>query len=226
MIPTTVHRPRPPGAGLSESRIVDAAMALVIEEGVEGLSMRRLAAILNVTPMALYRHVADKRALEGLLAGRISQAYYRDLVLPKDATWQETIRSMAQIRADLNREHPEMLKFGSLLFATEWNLAATNRLLAALLEDGLSDQMAIRVARTVQLIVTGGEVEAQADFGPNLPAYPIFARLHDAVTPQDLDPLTSIELFIQLLEIAVASTRVMTPAPSAGGRPAKGRARS
>ena len=43
-------------------------MALADREGVESLSMRRLASELDVVPMALYKHVANKEEmLDGML---------------------------------------------------------------------------------------------------------------------------------------------------------------
>ena len=54
------------GAGEGEStrqRLLAAALELVEEEGVEALSMRRLAARVGVSATALYRHFADKDEL-------------------------------------------------------------------------------------------------------------------------------------------------------------------
>jgi AcrR family transcriptional regulator len=43
--------------------VVDAGAALVADEGFDALSLRNLAARLGVTPMAMYRHVADADSL-------------------------------------------------------------------------------------------------------------------------------------------------------------------
>jgi len=51
---------------LSKDRVLDAAVALADEAGIESLNMRRLAQRLGVVPMALYKHVANK---DELLAG-------------------------------------------------------------------------------------------------------------------------------------------------------------
>lgn len=52
---------------LTREQIVTAAIALVDREGLEALSMRRLANELSVSPMALYYHVPDRVALENLI---------------------------------------------------------------------------------------------------------------------------------------------------------------
>ena len=46
--------------GLQRDRIVQHALELADPEGLDAVSFRRLAADFGVTPMALYRHVADR----------------------------------------------------------------------------------------------------------------------------------------------------------------------
>jgi TetR/AcrR family tetracycline transcriptional repressor len=58
-------------AGLSRSRLVAEALGLVQEEGLEALSMRKLADRLNVKAASLYWHVRDRRELVELLADSI-----------------------------------------------------------------------------------------------------------------------------------------------------------
>jgi AcrR family transcriptional regulator len=53
---------------LSRERVLGVAVGLADREGIDGLSMRRLAAELDVVPMALYKHVANKEEmLDGML---------------------------------------------------------------------------------------------------------------------------------------------------------------
>jgi AcrR family transcriptional regulator len=53
---------------LSKERVLGAAVALADAQGVEGLSMRKLAQELGVVPMALYKHVANKdELLDGMI---------------------------------------------------------------------------------------------------------------------------------------------------------------
>lgn len=55
--------------------ILDTALALADERGLEAVSMRALADRLGVTPMALYRHVDSKAALLDGLVGRLLAAF-------------------------------------------------------------------------------------------------------------------------------------------------------
>jgi AcrR family transcriptional regulator len=52
-----------PRIRLSKERVLRAAVALADEVGIEALSMRKLAEKLDVVPMALYKHVANKEQL-------------------------------------------------------------------------------------------------------------------------------------------------------------------
>jgi AcrR family transcriptional regulator len=60
--------------GAVRSRLCDAAARLFLEEGEAALSMRRLAAEVGCSPMAPYRHFADKQAL---IAAIRAQAFDR-----------------------------------------------------------------------------------------------------------------------------------------------------
>ncbi len=53
--------------------IVAVARQLLERDGPEGVSMRRIAAELDLRAPSLYEHVADKRTLENAM---ISQAFY------------------------------------------------------------------------------------------------------------------------------------------------------
>lgn len=64
--------PRGPKPGLTLDRIVDAAIALADAEGIDGLTMRRVAAQLGVGTMSLYRYVPGKAELLDLMFDRVS----------------------------------------------------------------------------------------------------------------------------------------------------------
>src|SRR6202020_324762 len=58
---------RGPRPGLSADMIVDAALRVADAEGLEAVSMARVAAELGFTTMSLYRHVASKEELLQLM---------------------------------------------------------------------------------------------------------------------------------------------------------------
>ncbi|HEX9121801.1 MAG TPA: TetR/AcrR family transcriptional regulator C-terminal domain-containing protein [Actinomycetota bacterium] len=79
-------RPREP---LSRERVLRAALALADAGGVESLSMRRLAHELEVVPMALYKHVANK---DELLGGMIDVVVEEIDPPAVGAEWKTAIR--------------------------------------------------------------------------------------------------------------------------------------
>jgi len=79
--------------GITRERLVDAALALVDEEGLEGLSMRALADRLQVKAASLYWHVRDRGELLELLAEAILESVPRTRAR---ATWRETVLAIAE----------------------------------------------------------------------------------------------------------------------------------
>jgi AcrR family transcriptional regulator len=76
-------------APLTRDRVLHAAVALADDGGIESLSMRRLAQALDVVPMALYRHVANK---EELLGGLVD-VVIGEIDPPRtDADWKTALR--------------------------------------------------------------------------------------------------------------------------------------
>lgn len=61
---------RRPGA-LTRERIVEVSLGLVDHEGVDAITIRRLADALGVSPMALYNHVSSKRDLLRAIADHV-----------------------------------------------------------------------------------------------------------------------------------------------------------
>lgn len=77
---------------LSTARVLQAAVALADDAGLEGFSMRRLAQELGVVPMALYKHVANK---DELLDGMVDLVF-AEIELPSpELDWREALRRRA-----------------------------------------------------------------------------------------------------------------------------------
>jgi AcrR family transcriptional regulator len=78
---------------LTRERLVTAALALVDDEGLEGLSMRALADRLEVKAASLYWHVRDRRELLELLAESMLEAVPRTRAR---ASWRDTVVAVAE----------------------------------------------------------------------------------------------------------------------------------
>ncbi|GAA3688405.1 hypothetical protein GCM10022224_062290 [Nonomuraea antimicrobica] len=81
-------------------------MRLVDEGGIEGLSMRKLAAELDVNPMSLYHHVESKEALLGLICHGAAEG----MALPPDdgSPWEHQLRELALAYHRHVKAHPAM----------------------------------------------------------------------------------------------------------------------
>jgi AcrR family transcriptional regulator len=87
---------------LSRERVLQAAMAHADAGGLEALTMRRLAEVLGVAPMALYRHVANR---EDLIDGLID-VVFGEIDLPEAAgDWRRAMRQRAISLRDFLLRH-------------------------------------------------------------------------------------------------------------------------
>ena len=94
---------------LTEAGIYAAALRLIDEDGVEALTMRKLATALDANPMSLYYHVPNKDAvLRGV--ARMVGAQFRTVTL-EDAPWQERIRLLARDFRTLAHSHPRFMGY-------------------------------------------------------------------------------------------------------------------
>ena len=95
--------PQPRSGKLSRERIVEAALAVVEKDGLESLSMRRLAQELDVWPMSVYRYFRDKdELLDAVVDGAAEE-----VALPEvgGGGWREQILDLLhEARAALGRE--------------------------------------------------------------------------------------------------------------------------
>ncbi|WP_458107587.1 TetR/AcrR family transcriptional regulator C-terminal domain-containing protein [Arthrobacter sp. R3-55] len=74
---------------LNRDRVLQAAVVLADEVGLDALSMRRLAQELSVVPMALYKHVANKEELlDGMVDALVGEI---DPPTP-DVPWKTAVR--------------------------------------------------------------------------------------------------------------------------------------
>ncbi|MFF9767882.1 TetR/AcrR family transcriptional regulator [Streptomyces sp. NPDC014636] len=94
---------------LTEAGIYAAALRLIDADGVEALTMRKLATELDANPMSLYHHVPNKEAvLRGVT--RMVGAQFRTVTL-QDAPWQERVRLLATDFRTLAHRHPELMAY-------------------------------------------------------------------------------------------------------------------
>jgi AcrR family transcriptional regulator len=105
------HRRTEDRSWLRRDAIVDAALVIADREGLESVSMRRVAAELGVGTMSLYHHVADKEELLHAMADAIGE----EMLIPGEvpADWREALRQIALRTRDTFLRHPWLLDVGT-----------------------------------------------------------------------------------------------------------------
>ena len=123
---------------LQPDDVVDRAMEMADSEGLEAVTIRRLAQELGVTPMALYWHFADKEALMVAISERMWADVAR--LMPADQAWApEAAGGWGELRAitaalvSVLRRHPGCATLAPLgVFTSEAGLDITERVLEIL----------------------------------------------------------------------------------------------
>jgi TetR/AcrR family transcriptional regulator, tetracycline repressor protein len=91
---------------LTVERIVDAALALIDESGLDAFTMRRLGARLGVDPMAVYHHLPNKNAVIEAVVRHV----FDNLPAPSArGTWQQRVRRWANNYRAVAAAHPNLV---------------------------------------------------------------------------------------------------------------------
>src|ERR671910_1277651 len=143
---------------LTPRAVVEGALALADAEGLEAVTIRRLAKELGVTPMALYWHFRSKDELLDGMAARIFEEV--DLSVDASATWQEQLRALLGSMVSVLRAHPSTaILLSTRTASSEGSLRATEVALDILGRGGFSPTQATQIARhalsTVTNLVSG-----------------------------------------------------------------------
>ncbi|MDO3648433.1 TetR/AcrR family transcriptional regulator [Nocardia mangyaensis] len=96
-------------AKLTRAAIVDAAIALADADGLDAVSMRRIADRLEVGTMSLYRHVANKDELIADMTDEIAAQHPYPDPTGQAWTWRDRVRIAAEIDWQLYQRHPWVL---------------------------------------------------------------------------------------------------------------------
>jgi AcrR family transcriptional regulator len=105
---TPWNRPEEPrSSGLTREAIVAAATEIADEDGLEAVSIRRIATKLEARPMSLYSHIEHKGELVDLMIDEVMG----EAVLPGEVpeNWREALRQIAHRTRAAARAHPWMI---------------------------------------------------------------------------------------------------------------------
>jgi AcrR family transcriptional regulator len=174
---------------LTRERIVRAALRVMDAEGLEAVSMRRVAREVGVEAMSLYHHVEDK---DDLLQG-ICNEVMRSFQFPgTSGDWVERAKAGARAWRRLLQEHPDVMRLfaethGPLPLAVD-SLKPTEFALGLFKEAGLSDRDTVQAFHSFGGYIQGfvmmeggsikgghGEHLAEAEISPD--AFPVLAAV-------------------------------------------------
>ena len=147
----------PPGRGRKPGMTVDVIVAAAVEladaEGMDGVSMRRVADRLGVGTMSLYRYVPSKAELQDLMLDTVigdTPSFH------EDGHWRAGLERFARTNLDGYRRHPWLLRASLTRGAMGPNQAAAlDSVLRLLDETGLSGSERMAVVGLVAGYVRG-----------------------------------------------------------------------
>jgi AcrR family transcriptional regulator len=138
---------------LTPGRVVDAALRIADADGIDGVSLRRLAATLGVTPMAIYRHVRDKAHLLDLMADRLLMEL--DPASPESSSWQEALRRVAASLLAVVQAHHAAPFLLSRPFVSPSALRVTETMLAILDRARFGPDESVRLVQVLTGMILG-----------------------------------------------------------------------
>ncbi|GGE92317.1 TetR/AcrR family transcriptional regulator [Mycetocola zhadangensis] len=210
-------------AGLSKQRVVAEAVRLADREGVDGLSMRRLAGALGAGAMSLYHYVANKEELLDAMVDIV----FEEIDLPrKDADWQSALRRRAISARQVLARHPWAIGLmESRTSAGPANLRHHEAVTACLRKAGFPVLMATHANWLLDSYVYGFALQetslpfgtadefanmAEADYLPQLPhdEFPYLNESAQALLAAGYDPAEEFLFGLDLVLGALEPLRV------------------
>jgi len=181
---------RPRQTLLTRERIVEAAAALVDAEGLDAVSVRRLATELGVQGPSLYNHFGTKAEILDAVADAVIARV--DVSAFAEYHWVEALRRWAHsYHAELSA-HPNIVPVLAHGPGTRpAALAMADRVYGALIDAGWSPARATHIGALMRYLVTGSALGSFAlgfdidpalyDQYPHLHSAPRLAAHHEAV---------------------------------------------
>jgi AcrR family transcriptional regulator len=150
---------------LSKARVLQTAVALADDLGLEAFSMRRLAEELGVVPMALYKHVANK---DELLDAMVDIVFGQIELPAAELDWRSAMRNRATSTREALKRHSWAIGLMESRHPGPANLRNHNAVMGCLRGAGFSFEMAVH-AYSVQDAYIYGFALQERDLGFETP---------------------------------------------------------
>lgn len=139
---------------LTRERIITAAVELIEREGVDAISMRRIATGLGSGVMSLYNHVPSKAALLDGVAERVISSI--DVTSEPGASWADEVRAQARAFRQIARAYPRCTMVAVSRPTTSTSEPPpVEHALATLRSAGFGEEDALRIVRAFVAYVVG-----------------------------------------------------------------------
>jgi len=163
--------PRRTADPLTTEAIVDAAMRVLDAEGLDGLTMRRVADRLGVSAASLYWHVGSKDGLLDLVLERVIGEI--ETPEPDPARWKEQLKEVAiAMRATILRHRDVVrISIGRIPMGPN-SLRFSERVLAILRSGGVPDELAVHGQLLLYSVVNGFTMDETGQGGEPPPEQP------------------------------------------------------
>lgn len=144
---------------LSQDAIVDAALGVLDKEGLDAVTMRRVAQELETGAASLYVHVANKDELHRLMLDRVSGEI--PLVEPDPERWEEQVKQLLRDSVRVFAAHPGVAQIAMADIPSGPNAMRMMECMLGLLRiGGLPDQVAAWAGDLLGLFVPASALEA------------------------------------------------------------------
>jgi AcrR family transcriptional regulator len=164
---------------LSREKILAAALTIADDEGIEAMSMRRLARELSVQAMSLYNHIRNRDdIIDALVEIVITEMGAPDLTLP----WSDAIRRQARATREVLLRHPwATMMIISRINVGDARFSFVDRMIGCFVQAGFSYPDADHAVNLVESFVYGYTLQEMT--------FPLAAGTYREVATEYLDQI-------------------------------------
>jgi AcrR family transcriptional regulator len=145
-----MRQQRPRGTTRREA-VIDAALQVVDDVGVTGLTIRAVAGLVGAPPMSLYTHFVNKEALLDLMYAEISRRLYQD---SGQATWQAELSALTLHLRGTLLAHPHWTPLLTRA-SSPAHIPVRERVLALMVAAGIPAERALKFLTSAILTALG-----------------------------------------------------------------------
>jgi AcrR family transcriptional regulator len=159
------RRERPAKPALTRQGIIDVALVILRDDGLDKVTMRRIAAVLDTGPASLYVYVRNTEDLHAQILDALMGPLAASA--PAAGGWRDRLKALLTNYRDILFAHPEIARMALSTHPSGPNyMALVDGILALLAEGGVSDKAAAWGLDLLLLYPTAVAVEHSAPKSP------------------------------------------------------------